>query len=298
MWLLFTILFCLCLASVNYFDTYLAQSNPVSEKSSIHVQVGGVTIISTLMAVIGIVGLSFFIPSFEASKTVVFLSIASAVPMVLFWIGYFSLLVKYPSHLVVSLFPISTVFLLLLEVAFGSSITIGALIGVAVLVVGAYLLDAGSFRWKIPTALLISILPFMFLRASSWYLVRSATENASELLVSWYQLVGIFFMGVILFAVRPYRQGFLERMKKQGKSLLGFSVINESLSQLGYVFAIFAVAVAPLATYFTALGGIQSLLLISLLYLKPIKEKAQINRVQWFAIVLLAVGVFIIEFWK
>jgi hypothetical protein len=99
---------------------------------------------------------------------------------------------------------------------------------------------------------------------------------------------------VLFLFAKPYREGFLTRIKKQGKSFLGLSIFNEGTSQAGYVLQNYAIALAPLAAYASSVGGVQGIFVLLLFLLFPQKE-ISINRFQMAAVLFMAFGVFLLE---
>ncbi len=209
---------------------------------------------------------------------------------------YFYLLQTNPVHQIAPLFQISSIWLLIIELLFGGTISVMGLIGMTVLMYGAYVLDAGTFKWKIPTKLLAIAIPATSTWAISLYMVRIASENASPVAVAFWQMLAIGVIGVILFfSVRKYREAFLFRIKNQGKVFLGLSFANETFAEAGYVFSSLAVALAPVAAYVSAMSGIQSLFVLILFYIFPQGKRANVTRMQWISVILIVFGVMLIE---
>lgn len=289
------------MALVNYIDEYLTANNKVPENESSHKQVGGLLLISTLLSFLALVVLTVYLGGdFSVDKKALYLSLFSAIPMVTLFASYFYLFLFYPAHQVVPLFGLSSIWLLLFEIAFVEvSISQQALVGILILIFGAYLLDSGSLKWRIPTKLLLIMIPVSLIWAISLYMVRIASETESVATIFFYQYVGIGIIGILLtLLVKPYRKGLLQRIRLQGKNFIGFSLINESLAQISFFFIMLAVALAPLAAFVTALGGLNSIFLLILFYLFPLQKRNNISRMQWIAIILMTIGIFIIEFWK
>ncbi len=297
MWLLYAFGHILCLALVNYVDEYLTANNKVSADASIHRKIGGLLLISTLMGFLGASVLYLWLGDVSISQTALLLAMGSAIPMVILFASYFYLLTLYPAYLVVPLFLLSSLWMLCIEFVFGTMISLYGVLGIFALMFGAYILDAGELKWKIPTKLLLVSLPATGAWAIALFMVRIASESATPVVISFWQLLGIGFVGVVLFlGVRAYRVGFLYRIKTQGVSFLGVSLFNEGLSQVSYVLVVFAVALAPVTTYVSAIGGLQGLVLLGLFTAFPQKgERTKITRLHVVAIAVVALGVFLIE---
>ena len=299
MWLLFTLGYAFAQAVVLYIDELLNLSNAVTESSSAHMRIGGVLIISALVGFLGAFGVFLYLGDVGTSTYVITLSLLSAVPMVTVYASYFYLLLNNPVHLIAPFFQISVAWMLLYEVAQGATISLPSFLGIVFLVYGVYVLDVKSFRWKIPTRLLIYMVPVSILWASVVLLTQAASQEAAGQVVAFYQMLGTGIVGLGLLAlVRPYREGLLFRLKNQTKSFIGFSVLNELFWQISLLFAVLAIAAAPLAAYFGAAGGIHNLMLLGLFLLFPLHERNKITLVQVVAILMIAFGIFCVEFWR
>lgn len=301
MWLFYIILYSFFEGLVNYFDEYLTLNNPSrKESSSIYEETGGLIIISTLFTLAGIIGLGMYLGSsvFDINLGT-YIALLSAIPMVMTWIGYFFMFTKYPAHHVVPLLGLASIWLVVTECFLGSTVTLISLVGITVLLLGSYLLDIGDFKTRISTGLLIRMIPLSIVWAITLFVVQIASEYNEASYVYFYQLIGIFLLGICLFClVKPFRSGFFTRIKEQRKQFLGMSVGVEITAQLGYLSLTFAIAAAPLVAYVAAVGGLKSIILTGLLFLFPIHDRNKITLGQGFAIILIALGVFIIEFWR
>lgn len=301
MWLIYILSYSFFEGLVNYFDEYLTLNNPTrKESSSVYEETGGLIIISTLFTLIGIIGLGTYLGSsvFNTNKGT-YVALFSAIPMVMVWIGYFFMFTKYPAHHVVPLLGLASVWLIILEWFLGASITLISILGIAVLLSGSYLLDVGDLKTRISTGLLVRMIPLSIVWAVTLFVVQIASEYNSASYVYFYQLTGTFILGLLLFfLVKPFRVGFLTRVRDQRRQFLGMSIGVEITAQLGYLSLTFATAVAPLVAYVAAVGGLKSIMLLGLLFLFPIHERHRVTAWQLSAIILIVVGVFIIEFWR
>jgi hypothetical protein len=296
MWLLFTLVYCFLLALVNYIDEYLTNNSKVSQGSNIHTKIGGLLLISTLMNFVGAFVVWLNVGSLAIASWPLILVLLSSLALATTYASYFYLLTLYSPHLVVPLFQLSSIWLLMFELLSGKVISAQGLIGIFVLLAGAYFLDAGSIKWQIPSRLALIAIPVTSTFAISMYLVRVVSETVPISVITFWQMFGIGCVGVLLFLfVKKYRDGFLLRIKKQGKNFLGFSAINESLSESGFYFLNMAVAVAPIATYVSALSGVQGIFLLFLFLLFPQGERTGVSKLQFAAITLIACGVYLIR---
>lgn len=301
MWLLYILSYSFFEGLVNYFDEYLTINNPSrKESSSIYEETGGLIIISTLFTFLGIIGLGTYLgASVLDINQGAYIAFFSAVPMVILWIGYFFMFTKYPAHHVVPLLGLASIWLVATEWILGASVTFISLVGIAVLLFGSYLLDVGDLKTRVSTGLLVRMIPLSVVWAITLFMVQLASQHTGASYVYFYQLIGIFLLGVILFTVvTPFRNGFLTRIREQRKKFLGMSVGVELAAQCAYLSITFATAAAPLVAYVAATGGLKSILLLGLLFLFPIHERNKITAWQLVAIVLVVLGVFIIEFWR
>jgi len=296
MWFLFAIIHVFLLALVNYTDEHLATNNKLPKNATLHTKVGSVLIMSTVMSFIGAFLVFAIFRSIELTVFARNLAILSSIPMVIMYAVYFYLLQKYPVHQVAPLFQISTIWLLLIELLFGGSITSSGLIGIFVLMYGAYILDAGTFRWKIPTKLLMIAIPATSSWAIALFMIRVGSENNSPIAITFWQLITIGFIGIAFFLlIRSYREGFVYRIKNQSKKFLGFSAANETFAETSYLFSNLAIAAAPVAAYVTAMSGVQSLFIMLLFFIFPQGERSKVTRMQWVAVALIIGGVYLIE---
>lgn len=296
MWFIYTIVHVFLMAVVNFTDEHLASNNKLPEKSNIHTKVGSVLIASTLMCFVGATLLYLFTRDTYLSAIPLLISGISAVTMVTTWSVYFYFLQIYPVHQVVPLFQLSSIWLLVIELLFGGSITMAGLLGMGLILYGAYILDSGTFKWQIPTKLLLIAIPSMSTWAVTLFLVRKASELGSPVAIYFWQLIATGVIGLLLFSfVSKYREGFVYRLKHQGKKFLSLSLLNETFSEASLLFSSLAVAIAPVAAYVSAMGGIQGLFIILLMFLFPQSKRAVVTKMQWVAASFIAVGVFLLE---
>ena len=281
---------------VNYIDEFLTNNNKLPENTNVHTKIGGLVLISTLMSFVG-AGLMTLIPHDPAISTFAkVLAIGSAIPMVGMYISYFWLLITYPVHQVTPLFQISSVWLLTFELLSGGTISMTGLFGIFVLMYGAYILDAGTFKWKIPTKLLLICIPTTATWAIALYMARVATATVSPIVFSYYQMLGVGIIGVLLFIfIKKYREGSLFRIKNQGKVFLGLSLVNESLAEGSFLFGNMAVAITPVAAYVSAMSGVQSVFVMLLFFIFPQGKRTKATLIQWIAVFLIAIGVILLE---
>lgn len=301
MWLLYILLYSFFEGLVNYFDEYLTLNNPSrKESSSIYEETGGLIIISTLFTFAGIIGLGTYLGTSALDiNQGTHIALFSAIPMVMTWIGYFFMFTKYPAHHVVPLLGLASIWLVIAEWSLGLTVTLISLVGIVVLLLGSYLLDVGDFKTRISSGLLARMIPLSMIWAITLFLVQVASEYNNASYVYFYQLIGTFILGICLFClVKPFRRGFLTRIREQKKQFLGTSVGVEITAQFGYLSLTFAIATAPLVAYVAAVGGLKSIILIGLFFLFPLHERNKITLWQGLAIILIALGVFIIEFWR
>lgn len=296
MWFIYSLIHVFLMAVVNVSDEHLATNNKLPPKADIHTKIGSVLIASTFMCFGGAIILGIITKDTTLNLLPFGLASISAVTMVAYWISYFYLLQLYSVHQVVPLNQISSIWLLVMELIFGGSITILGLLGIVLLMYGAYILDSGTFKWKIPTKLLLIAIPTTSTWAITLFVVRKASEFGSTTAIYFWQLISTGLIGIVLFLLaQKYRDGFVYRIKHQGKRFLGLSLLNETFSEASYLFSVLAVAIAPVAAYVTAMSGVQGLFVILLMFLFPQGARTKVTKMQWIATILITFGVFLIE---
>jgi len=299
MWLVFTCIYALTMAIVNYIDEYLTLVNSVSEDQNIHKRIGGVLLASTLLGVFSVAIIWLLVSDFSMSQRGLYISIFSGIPMVITFASYFYLFQKFPANQVVPLFGLSSIWLLILELMIGGSISLIPFIGILILIAWAYLLDTWSISWKIPTQLFVFMLPLTLLWAINHFLVKIVSFSDSVITMFFYQWCMIVFIGILIFLFLPrYREGFLNRIRSQWKIFIGVSMFAEWVAQVSFFTWAIAVSLATLATYVSAVSGIQYIILFVLLYLFPLHERNKITVIEVFSMLLIVLGVFLIELFK
>ncbi len=260
MWFIYSVIHVFLLAVVSYTDEHLATNNKLPIKSDIHTKVGSVLIMSAVMCFVGATLLFAKTRDIELARLPFVLSVASAATMVSYWGSYFYLLQEFPANKVAPLYQLGSIWLLVIELLFGGSIRSVGVFGIIILIYGAYILDAGTFKWQIPTKLLKVGLPATSLWALTLFLMRYASYNGSIVAVYFWQLVFTGIIGLLLYIfVAKYREGFNYRIKHQGKLFLNLSALNETFSETSYLFSAMAVAIAPVAAYVSSMLGVQGI---------------------------------------
>lgn len=296
MWFIYTLIHIFLMALVNYTDEHLASNNKLPQTPNIHTKVGSVLIISTLMCFIGAFILMVTTKDIRLTSLPMALAFLSAIPMVAHWATYFYLLQIYPVHQVTPISQLSAVWLLLMELLSGGTITKIGFGGIVILIYGAYILDAGTLKWKIPTKLFLIALPTTVFGAVTLFMVRIASASGSVVGISFWQMIATGIIGILLFSfVKKYREGLTYRIKNQGKTFLGLSLVNETFSEIGYVLSNLAVAIAPVAAYVSAMTGVQGLFLLLIFWMFPQGTRTKVTATQWFSIILIGIGVFLIK---
>ena len=291
-WVVFRLLSLFCLALVNYLDEYLTTKISSQVEPNIHKRVGSLLVATTVFSFIGLSFLWFFIEDLSSiDSSGKWLALLSAIPAVLTFIGYFYSLNKFSVHLVSPLFLLTTVWLVIFEFANGQTVSLGALVAMATILVGSYFLDIGEFSFRVPTKLVLYMAPTTLAWAATILMVKEALGTMSSTTAYFIQLIGVQIIGILLVIfIKQYREGFTQRVSKDGKMFLGLSFLNESLAQLSYLFGTLAIAAAPFVSYVSALEGLQSIFVIGLLFLFPINERSKINLIQMAAICLIVSG--------
>ncbi|KKS52271.1 MAG: hypothetical protein UV19_C0021G0005 [Parcubacteria group bacterium GW2011_GWA2_42_28] len=167
------------MALVLYTDEHLATNNKLPEKGDIHTKVGSVLLISTLMSFAGATILGLIFRDVGLSPYAMRLALLSAIFIVAMYASYFYLLQVFPVNQVGPLFQISSIWLLLFEIMFGGTISVVGIVGIVFLMYGAYVLDAGTFKLRVPTKLLFLAVPATSTLAISLFMARLASQADS-----------------------------------------------------------------------------------------------------------------------
>lgn len=296
MWFLYTLASILLMALVLYTDEHLATTNKLPKDGDIHTKVGSVLLISTLMSFVGAAILWFVTKDAQIDSWSLTLALLSSIPMVIMFGSYFYLLQLFPVSQVGPIFQISTIWLLIFELFDGGTISSSGLFAMSILMYGAYILDAGTFKWKVPTKLLMLGIPVAGVAAIPMYMARIASRTSSPTAFSFYQLVGIGVIGILIFIfAKRYRDGFMYRIKHQGKKFLTLSLFNETFAEGSVWLGNIAVAIAPVGAYVSVMNGAQSLFVMLLLWLFPIGNRSKTTSSQWIAITLITIGVMLLK---
>jgi uncharacterized membrane protein len=296
MWFIYALASVFLMAFVMYTDEHLATTNKLPKGGDIHTKVGSVLLISTLMSFVGAAVLALTTKDFQLDAQPLMLAIISSIPMVIMFASYFYLLQIFPVNQVGPIFQISTIWLVIFELFDGGSIPGGGLLAMAILMYGAYILDTGTFRWKVPTKLLLWGVPIAGIAAVPMYMARIASHSGSATAFSFYQLLGIGVIGILIFVfAKRYRDGFMYRIKNQGKKFLTLSLFNETFAEGSYWLSNIAVAIAPVGAYVSVMNGAQSLFVLILLWVFPIGDRSKATSSQWIAIALITVGVILLD---
>jgi uncharacterized membrane protein len=296
MWLIYAFAFMFLISLVNYIDEWLTLSSTTKTSAGIHERIGGVLLMSCFMTTVSLLGVYTFGPDIGLSPDALVFALLSSVSMMFSWAGYFYLFQKYSAHQVVPLFGLSSLWLLLIELSTGATITGMALAGIGLLITGAYLLDNGSLKLKAPSSLLMIMSGVSLAWAVTLFLVKLATVDGNAVPVFFWQMAGVLVCGIMLFAlVRPFRAGFIGRVRSEGKKFIGPSLMNEACSQAAFLCSVLSVASAPLAVYFSASTGMGSLFLLGLFWLFPLHERNEVTPIQWIGVTGAAIGIALLE---
>lgn len=296
MWFIYAMLSVFLMALVLYIDEHLATSNKLPSGGDIHTKVGSVLLISTLMSFVGALLIWLTTKDSYLPTQGMVLAIASSIPMVIMYGAYFYLLQLYPVSQVGPIFQLSSVWLVFFEIIDGGVISKSGLIAIIMLMYGAYILDAGTFKLRVPTKLLLLGFPVTASAAIPLYMARVAARDGSPTAFSFYQLIAIGIVGVLILLVVPrYREGFIYRIKHQGKKFLGLSLFNETFAESSFWLGNIAVALAPVGAYVSAMNGVQSLFVMLLLWLFPVGERSKTTTTQWIAVFLISIGAILLE---
>lgn len=299
MWILYAIVSMFLMALVNYSDEYLTHSSTTDKDKNIHHRIGGVLIMSTLMCFVGITVVGFMSENLILETNDLILVLLTSIIMVSMWASYFYLMQNFSAHQVVPLFGLSSIWLLVIEISAGASIMPLAIAGIFILIVGAYLLDNPTLKIRVPSKLLLFMIPTSFAWSVIVYIIKILSLQNDVTAIYFWQSVGILIIGISLFLiVKSYRVGFMGRVKLEKNKFILPSLFNESCSQLSFLLSSFAVSLAPFAVYYTAISGIQSIFLLLIFSLFPLNDRNKVFFAQWVGILLIAIGVGMLDIWK
>ena len=296
MWILYRLLNLISLSVVNYTDEYLSNKNTTPEsQQSLHRRVGSLIVISTLLTALGALVITALNGHsiFPEDETALIYALLSAPFALIMYAAYFYSLDAYPVSQVSPMILLSTVYLLFFEIAAGSNVSAAGVFAIGLILFGSYLLDVGEFKWNVPSKLLLMMSVGSFGWALSMYFMRLSTESIPASQVYVLHLFGVFVAGLFIFIfVKPYRKGFIYRVKSQAKVFVGISLINEFVVQISYLALAISIAKAPLVSYVASMEGIATFFVLIWMYFFPITEKSMLNKVQLLAICCIAFGVF------
>lgn len=283
------------LALVNWLDEYLTRVSPFKH-DNVHAKMGSLFLISTISSIFGTIILFLGMPPLaQFDQRTVLLSIYAGLTMAVMWWSYFYLLNTYPVYQVIPLFQLTSVWLLIFELLRGTTVHPLGLLGVLMLVVGAYALDSGRFTWAIPSSLLVMMVAVTCVFSSGILSVRIASEISGAWAVSFWQYLTLTMVGLLCITFyKTYRNAFLTRIRKQGSVFLGVSTVSEASAQIAYVMGNYAVALAPMPAYATALSSVQSVFILVLSYVFPHREHT-ITGTHVVAIGLIVAGAVLLE---
>jgi hypothetical protein len=125
--------------------------------------------------------------------------------------------------------------------------------------------------------------------------MKIASFSIASSTLAFYQFLTIAAIGLLLLTlIKSYRLGFYDRIKNQGKLFVGFSIINELLAQGGYFFGIVAIAMVPVLSYYSSMGGFQGVFLLLLFLLFPLHERNRVTLAQGIGVILIGIGVYVV----
>jgi len=301
LWFLLAALAPLLWAIVNIMDEYLI-SRYYSEESTSSSLVGSLVLFSSLFGIVVCVLIAIFNPNvFSISANNILLLLLSGLLTVGWIIAYLMAIEKAGASSVVPWFQITPIlgflagFFILHEVP--QTIQI---IGSLIIISGTIVL---SFDWKGGKR--------AFLGKPVWLMIISATlvvisgslfknvaiDNDFWLSTFW-EYAGIGLSGVLIYLFhKRYREDFLSKLRKNGKGILGFNILNEGLSSGGNVINNLALLLAPVALVFS-INAIQPIyvlvlsVLVTKLWPKIGREDLEKSSIvpKVIAIVLVVVG--------
>jgi drug/metabolite transporter (DMT)-like permease len=187
----------------------------------------------------------------------------------------------------------------------GEVLSSNQIIGGILILLGGLLLSleltTGKSKFKKKLALLMIGTSFFY--AINAVIFKSIAVDQGFTNSLFWDMLGKFIFGVILFfAVKSYRQQFIQLLKSSGTAVVGLNVFNEILSLIGEFALVFAVLMAPVALV-QSVGGLQpAFVLIIGIFLtlffpkiaqESLQKKLLIQKI--IGIVIITIGVYFLE---
>jgi drug/metabolite transporter (DMT)-like permease len=193
-------------------------------------------------------------------------------------------------------------------IALGEVITSVQLLAMLLVILGAAVLSVamdenGTVVFRFRTALYMLIASICWALESTLFKVVALEENVWHSL--FWEHVALVIIGILLLAlIKKYRKSFLEALKFNSGPVLSMNFLNESLYIVGNSVAAYVVVLIPISLTLL-MNSFQPLfvLLIGLIlkWALPSLAVEHVSSKQWpqkmFAIVLTAIGVYLIGDW-
>ncbi len=192
-------------------------------------------------------------------------------------------------------------FLLLGEGLHGNQIMAGMLIVCGGIILS---LEFGEGKKKIKTKLILLMLGSSFFYALNAVVFKSIAVHQGFLDSLFWDMAGKFVFGLVLFfAVKSYRQQFIDLIKTNRYSIIGLNILNEVIALVGEIALVLAVLFAPVALV-QSVAGLQPAfvfiigVLVTLLFPKIAQESLQRKMLlqKIGGILVITIGVYLLEF--
>ncbi len=241
----------------NYVDKYLVSK--ISENGDYK----GLIIFSSLIAGIILLPISLFLTKLNIAIGFgdfvnMFFAATSYLIATVF---YFKALNKNDASIVVAMFQLIPVFSYFLGLIFLKEVLslkqiVGGLIVIISSVVITFDFNDKKFD-KTKTKALLIMFCSSFTYSIYFLLFRLTTIDVNfNVATFWYQ-IGLLLNGLILMAFfKKYRKSFTDLVRKNGKVVFSFNILNEALNLIANVLVNFAITIAPMALVLT-LNGLQ-----------------------------------------
>lgn len=233
---------------VNISDQYLVSKYTTEEKGP-----GALVLFSSFIGVLVSLVISIFVKGFFNVSTLdKFLLVISGVFTILWVILYLYALETDDVSSVVPWFVVVPVFGYILGYFFlGEDLSLYQKIGSLVILVGAFILSLDFsenrkyiFKWKtvfymLPASVLLAVIGIIF---------KYVTVVDSFWISSFWVYAGLGLSGIIIYIFsKNYRKGFLNMLKKGGRTIFALNVTSETLTVLGNLASSYATLLAPVA---------------------------------------------------
>ncbi len=219
---------------------------------------------------------------------------------------YLSALEDEDTSTVIPFFQIIPIFGFLIGfIILGETLSRNQLISSLLIISGAFILSleiSELKKIKIKKVLFLTMLISSLFFALYESLFKYVAINNSFWISSFWQYLGLFLFGLILFSYsKKYRDDFFFLLKKHDWKLFSINISNESITIIGNLFYNFSLLLAPIALVMTV-NGYQPIfvfiegIVLSIFFPKIIKENTSLKHLlhKSLSIVLVFIGTYML----